>query len=384
MSPYLLWLNQVEDRISRQYQLKRFPEAKYNVHLPGHGQLDNPFLYGSSIERISMDYDDPHAEFGTRPSPFPHDHDFEILEAPSGRTRLSKKAGPMIKNLLMLAITRRSIVATDDQNELTLDGYVEREIEYSILGIDLRPDQPNHGRLKINSEMGITWIVEHLIAPLTHHERSIAMESIIAHAVHNRKSRSILSFNEPLEDAARHYVIETWAGPRGSKPRAKAHFKYIAVLCESYLKHAYGLTTNYSLTNNDARSIDPLKQAQALKAPFTFDVPLMCTPEGWINHCKMVKKIVVHTLTLTSAKKDNQGRVQLYNNIDNKTNWKLRARPHYLFGEDELKAMSTLVMAYVGDPRAISKLEADAAKDSKPNSEFKADVADRNVRPRHH
>ena len=86
----------------------------------------------------------------------------------------------------------------------------------------------------------------------------------------------------------------------------------------------------------------------------------------------MVKPLVVHTLTLMSAKKNNQGRVQLYNDNGETTNAEQRARPHYRLGEDELKAMSTLIMAYIGDANAISKLKANVA------------AYPRNVRPRYH
>ena len=84
MMPYLYWLDLAEEHISDQCQLKVFPATKYNVRIPGHGQLDDPFFHHTEVKKISMDYDDPLAGIGTHPSPFTDDEDFKILEAPSG------------------------------------------------------------------------------------------------------------------------------------------------------------------------------------------------------------------------------------------------------------------------------------------------------------
>jgi len=358
------WMNAAADSVRLQHQLKRHPADKCDSDdCDDHDAfttLEDPFDPRTETELIAVDVEEEDEYNGPSifPSPLRHDNEFVCIDSFGTRSRLAEKAGPIISALFVSASARRSITSQGDNDRMILDPYIEREIESYILDIDRRNDQgENPGRLRHISAEGLEWIMKKIIAPLTHFERSITMENIIAEAVYIWQNHFGYSRDNPgpfetsLEQATKIYVRSTFNDDFRHGPRTPVFYKFIAMPCESYLKHAYGLTMNYSLCPQNAE-LPASACGHSDSAPFAFGLKLARTKKGWMKwqkYCRLARIAVADVLIMGTCEVDSAGKLQRVQIGD-------KARPHYRLGSDACRVITKEIMAYLGDDNAIEYL----------------------------
>ena len=328
----------IDKRRSDGYKCKEYPWTKYDHdELALGGRLINP-EDPIHEEQVSLDWERDNDGYSTEPSPYPDDEDFIIVNGPGTTTRVSKNCGPRFMAIIYSAINRRFQIAQDDDERKILSTYIEHEIEHTILGIAHRDDQ-SEGHVRVIGTAGIEWMLHHVFLPLMHYERSITMENIIAHACQvwglKHTAAEPGPYNSSLEYAAESYV-QAHFGDRRSRPKCKSFYKYLALLCDDYLHHAYKMRMDYTLNTEliiDAY-VEPIFPGACLSTPFTFGMAFRCTPEAWTKHLRETRITLCHSLVL----------------LDKKS----QARSPHTNGEDRPKPFSPfeyirIIMSYVGD-----------------------------------
>lgn len=342
------WLHGIPTEQQIEYRCKRYPNTKY-LHAVDGIQLDDPFDPRTETHRLSMDNEDVVYTPGIGPSPYKYDEDFKIVFGYGAQTRISKNAGPLIDNMLVSAINLRTTTGANDDDKLIIDGYLETHIISMIVGIYNRQDQGNRRKISEFPQKPAEWVVEKIIAPLSHFDRSVAMENIIARAVY--KWNKLYTYEQPgpfnasLELASKEYFKETFNHDGRSGPRGNfAFYKAIAMLCDSYLAHVYGLDMRYTLDHRSLAYMKwrPYNMARCGTTAFTYGTKLPFTNKGWNQYLGKLKALVPHVITLASALRNKRGTVLR----DDK------GHPNY-FHPDFARAVSNRVLAYLGEPDAI-------------------------------
>ena len=344
------WILAYPEAQGNKLECKTFSWLKY-VHdeIRLGGQLPDPRdLFDD--EQVSVDVELDDLEYGTEPSPYPDDDDFILLTGPGTITRVAKRAGTRINAVFYGAINRRFAIAKNDNDSNILATYVCHEIEHTIMGIAHREDQKD-GNVQRISNAGINWMLHHIFLPVTHFERSIALENIIAIACHDWEGLYTLKkpgpFIHSLEYAARKYVDDTFGEDRRAAPRCQAFFKFIAMLCDDYLHHNFGLCMNYSPNPNTTMAtnvvMESLCDGMTFATPFTFGLTLRATPEGWKTFCTRTRIELCYAFVLLNEKHH-----RLYPHVPKKGEPAIK-HESFGFGQGLNCNLIKNVMSYIGD-----------------------------------